>query len=270
MSYKSEFQANNVDLQGLIDTVKTLPIAENLSPELSVQNSLINELNAALADKDAEIVLTLETKDAELKAANASWAGTLTFSGTYATSTYYTAAGCSLAVDKQKGMAFITVQGGTSSSHENVYFTAVSLPEGVTMLTPPGASTGEGFGTGGATKSYFTAVLTGITGKINVAVAMGTLASTSYDAVRCDLTVTYAQPINFTIDGTTYQAESGMTWGTWTESEYNTIGLVIDDSSEVVMWYDADGGEYRLGDPTSMSYPTVNDVVQSGVAYELH
>ena len=252
MSYKSEFQANNVDLQGLIDIVKNLPVAENLSPELSVQNSLINELNAALADKDAEIVLTLETKDAELKAANASWAGTLTFSGTYATSTYYTAAGCSLAVDKQKGMAFITVQGGTSTSYENIYFAATSLPSGVTMLTPPGDTN---FGTGGSTQCYYTAVLTGITGKINVAIDMSTRANTSYDAAQCALTVTYVQPINFTIDGTTYQAESGMTWGTWIESEYNTIGLTFDDSSEEVMWYDADGGEYRLGDHTSMSYP---------------
>lgn len=121
------------------------------------------------------------------------WAGELTFSGSYASSTYYTEAGCSLAVDENKGMAFVTIQSGTSSSYENIYFTAVSLPDGVTMLTPPGGTTGAGFGTGGATQSYFTAVLTGITGKINVAVNLSTLASTSYDAVRCDLTVTYAE-----------------------------------------------------------------------------
>ena len=30
--------------------------------------------------------------------------------------------------------------------------------------------------------------------------------------------------ISFTIDGTSYQAESGMTWGEWCESSYNTDG----------------------------------------------
>lgn len=33
--------------------------------------------------------------------------------------------------------------------------------------------------------------------------------------------------ITFTIDGTEYQAESGMTWGEWVESDYNTGGYSI-------------------------------------------
>lgn len=33
--------------------------------------------------------------------------------------------------------------------------------------------------------------------------------------------------ISFTIDGTSYQAESGMTWGQWVESSYNTNGYLI-------------------------------------------
>ena len=121
-----------------------------------------------------------------------SWAGNLTFSGTYANSTYYTAAGCFLDVNKDTGRAFITIQGGTSTTYENVYFTASSLPSGVTLLTPPGGTNGAGFGTGGTAKRYFTAVLTGVTGKINVAVTMSTLSNTSYDAVNCALKVTYA------------------------------------------------------------------------------
>ena len=116
-----------------------------------------------------------------------SWAGTLTFSGTYATSTYYTAAGCSLAVDKDTGKAFVTIQSGTSTSYENIVFTASSLPSGVTLLAPPAAA----HGTGGTEKSYFTCCLSGITGKINVAVDMSTRNS-SYDYVQAALTVTYA------------------------------------------------------------------------------
>lgn len=33
--------------------------------------------------------------------------------------------------------------------------------------------------------------------------------------------------ISFTIDGTSYQAEEGMTWGEWVDSEYNTDGFVF-------------------------------------------
>jgi surface protein len=124
-----------------------------------------------------------------VKEANESWSGDLTFSGTYATSTYYTESGCHLAVDKQKGMAFVVIQGGTSTSYEKVYFAATSLPDGVTMLEPPGDTH---FGTSGATKRYYTAVLTGITGKINVSVDMSERSATANDAVQCALTVTYA------------------------------------------------------------------------------
>lgn len=117
----------------------------------------------------------------------ASWAGTLTFSGTYATSTYYTAAGCYLTVDKDTGRAFVTIQGGTSTTYENIVFTSSSLPSGVTLYAPPAAA----HGTAGSAQQYYTCMLTGITGKINVAVAMGSRNS-SYDYVQCALTVTYA------------------------------------------------------------------------------
>lgn len=33
--------------------------------------------------------------------------------------------------------------------------------------------------------------------------------------------------INFTIDGTTYQAEEGMTWEQWCNSSYNTDGYYV-------------------------------------------
>ena len=35
--------------------------------------------------------------------------------------------------------------------------------------------------------------------------------------------------ITFTIDGTVYTANDGMTWGEWIDSEYNTDGLIIMD-----------------------------------------
>lgn len=44
--------------------------------------------------------------------------------------------------------------------------------------------------------------------------------------------------INFTISGTTYQtttyqAEEGMIWGEWVDSEYNTSGLIINSSAKI-------------------------------------
>lgn len=40
--------------------------------------------------------------------------------------------------------------------------------------------------------------------------------------------------ISFTINGTTYQAEEGMTWGEWCNSSYNTYGYVKSSSSEYI------------------------------------
>ena len=42
--------------------------------------------------------------------------------------------------------------------------------------------------------------------------------------------------INFTIDGTPYQAEEGMTWAEWIDSASNTIGLYLSDSADGVYW----------------------------------
>lgn len=48
MSYKQEFQSNNVDIQSLIDLAKTLPDAENLDSEIATQDDLINQIASAL------------------------------------------------------------------------------------------------------------------------------------------------------------------------------------------------------------------------------
>ena len=114
------------------------------------------------------------------------WAGSLTLSGSKVSATYVTEAGCSLAVDPIRGMAFVTIQGGTSSSYENIYFQKGSLPSGVTFLT----TQTYGGPTSGSTSRYFTAAFTGITGKINVEVVLDTYNGT-YDYVTAVLNVTY-------------------------------------------------------------------------------
>lgn len=173
----------------------------NLDATIAGQDQLINQLvlktnkllaahNALQSDYD-NLLIDYQNKINELETERESWAGSLTFTSTsstkYNTATYYTEAGCSLAVDKQKGMAFVTIQGGTSTSYEKIYFTAASLPAGVTMQ-----SYNEYFyGSTGNTKDYYTVGLTGITGKINVVVDFNYVNS-SYDYTRAALTVTYA------------------------------------------------------------------------------
>jgi hypothetical protein len=44
--------------------------------------------------------------------------------------------------------------------------------------------------------------------------------------------------ISFTIDGTTYYADEGMTWKEWVDSEYNNAGIFYHDFNEEVCWTD--------------------------------
>ncbi len=46
--------------------------------------------------------------------------------------------------------------------------------------------------------------------------------------------VAVQQTIVFTIDGTTYYAEEGMTWGEWVESEYNTGGFYVSTDGKYI------------------------------------
>ena len=71
-------------------------------------------------------------------------------------------------------MAFITIQGGTSTNYENIYFNStMTLPDGVSALP----TQKYGGPTSGNIQRYFTQVLTGITGKINVAVDLDNYSS---------------------------------------------------------------------------------------------
>jgi hypothetical protein len=43
------------------------------------------------------------------------------------------------------------------------------------------------------------------------------------------------QLITFTIDGTEYQAEEGMTWYEWVNSKYNNAGWFIEQDTDMTM-----------------------------------
>lgn len=54
----TELQSNNTDLQGLLDTINALPVAENLDTALTDQESLIDQIQAALEGKAGASVET--------------------------------------------------------------------------------------------------------------------------------------------------------------------------------------------------------------------
>ena len=111
--------------------------------------------------------------------------GALTFTGTYASATYFTELGCRMGCNSS-GEVFLIVQGGTGSAYENVIFALTSAPGEITMAQTPLYTNASN-----ATGVHYGCVLTGVTQKINIAINFDTINS-SYDYVRANLTVTYA------------------------------------------------------------------------------
>lgn len=67
--------------------------------------------------------------------------------------------------------------------------------------------------------------------------------------------------ISFNIDSTSYQAEEGMTWGDWVDSEYNTDGFFIDGP-----YIAFDAAKFKISAGNS-SFPEPTDAIISSHAY---
>ena len=70
--------------------------------------------------------------------------------------------------------------------------------------------------------------------------------------------------IRFTIAGTSYQAEDGMTWGEWVESEYNTNGYQIDNQGDGNGLYIQLDGGWHVKTSDSALVTSVNAVIDGG------
>ena len=110
--------------------------------------------------------------------------GSIVPTGTYATATYYNLEYGVKIGYMANGDVMISMKNGTSTAYENLYFHAASLPSGVTLDAP------STFGTGNVKGMTFVGIISGLTGSANIAIDMSTRNS-SYDYVRCDLTITY-------------------------------------------------------------------------------
>ena len=110
--------------------------------------------------------------------------GSIVPTGTYATEVYYNLEYGVKIGYMANGDVMISMKNGTSTAYENLYFYAASLPTGVTLDAP------STFGTGNVVGMTFVGIISGLTGSANIAIDMSTRNS-SYDYVRCDLTITY-------------------------------------------------------------------------------
>lgn len=70
--------------------------------------------------------------------------------------------------------------------------------------------------------------------------------------------------ITFTIDGTSYQAESGMTWAEWCESDYNTGDYRLNG-----IWINKGGNGSSYVANSSGTFVTTSDTIISGHPYSM-
>lgn len=96
----------------------------------------------------------------------------ITYTGTYATSTYFTQAGCRTGFN-ENGELFITIQGGTSASYENVQFAAGTLGSGIALV-------GQGsFSYASQTvQQYYTAIFSGVTKRVDISINFSAINAT--------------------------------------------------------------------------------------------
>lgn len=84
-----------------------------------------------------------------------------------------------------------------------------------------------------------------------------------YNRKEYPLTITcigQRRVITFTIAGTTYSADEGMTWGEWVESDYNTIGASIQPDGRVFI-------PPFVATDYGMGYQYSAEVIQPSAAY---
>ena len=68
--------------------------------------------------------------------------------------------------------------------------------------------------------------------------------------------------ISFTIDGTSYQAEDGMTWAQWVNSSYNTGGFTVNVGDNTIR-----NGTNYLYTSSNMQLVSSSNTVISGGTY---
>lgn len=97
---------------------------------------------------------------------------------------------------------------------------------------------------------------------VSISTTLGNIG-TLLDTINGETSYSIINIINFTIDGTGYQAEEGMTWAEWCNSEYPAQG--IGDFS--YPYIDDNGNVKSNGAPGAYLDVQANDVIIANHAY---
>lgn len=170
----------------------------------------------------------------------------------------------------------ITLSGNNSNQYWNDYFfednTGVKAGETLTITNP------ETTTSVGQYKFYKTKIATNSAGEVKIyceADLITNIPVIQYIANESSMPETPTEGvlyligeeptlISFTIGTTSYQAEEGMSWGEWVESDYNTYGLkIIDD----YIWTESGSNTIVKEAYDSSSKVTANEMIESNFTY---
>lgn len=110
--------------------------------------------------------------------------GSITPTGTYATSAYYNIEyGVKIGYMVDGGV-MLSMRGGTSTAYENLSFNALSVPSGVTLIKQ------EKFSSSQVAEALYVCIINGLTKEATLSIGMNTRNATS-DYIQCDITIEY-------------------------------------------------------------------------------
>lgn len=196
-------QKQGAEIEALLNSIGSVDTLETDAKDTLVD--AINELFTSASNGKAQLAAAITGKGVDTAATDSfsTMAGniesisagiarlvtnddSITPTGTYATSTYYnTTYGVKIGYCSD-GSILLSMQGGTSTGYETIYFSLASAPDGVSITEAHNTSTSY---VTGKPALIYACVLTGITTDVTISVAMDSV-NASYDYVNCAITVT--------------------------------------------------------------------------------
>lgn len=158
--------------------------------EIALTTEICNTASANAAASNIEKGYTAYVKGKKIIGTLAPKAGNLvnsvTFEGTYASSSYYNASNSGCCINPDTGKCIIYIQGGSSSAYESIRFDKISIPTGA-VWGPQSYYEDSAMDTG----NLYSVLISNITYPVDV-VCNFSSRNASYDYVYADITITKA------------------------------------------------------------------------------
>ena len=195
----------------------------------------------------------------------------------------------------RSSLTSVNIPNSVTSIGERAFYyctslTSVTIPEGVTSIgreafrycsrlvsvyckatTPPSLGGTYAFGNNGSGRKIYVPA-----GSVDVYKSATNWSNYASDIVGYDFeggsggNDGSGELITFTVDGIEYQAEEGMTWGEWVDSDYNVNGdFGIDSMNNSVGYGDKEAGLYISYVGTQEGYVFASDIIQESYGYVL-